>query len=96
MAARKEKRTIARKTKAEEEINESKSEEMVNETTYCGYLTKEREREEKRRVKESNTDSLGCEQKPTRVFIMVEAGGNMKQLRGAVNSFCASVWISCM
>lgn len=47
MAARKEKRTIARNTKAEEEINESESEEMVNETTYCGYLTKEREREEK-------------------------------------------------
>lgn len=45
MAARKEKRTIARNTKAEEEINESESEEMVNETTYCGYLTKERERE---------------------------------------------------
>lgn len=45
MAARKANRTIARKTKAEEEINESESEEMVNETTYCGYLTKERERE---------------------------------------------------
>ena len=45
-------------------------------------------------MKERNTDSLGCVQKPTRVFIMVEAGGNMKQLRGAVKAFCASVCIS--
>ena len=48
------------------------------------------EREEKR-VWKRNTDSPGSEQKPTLVFIMVEAGANTEQIRGAMKSFGLSL-----
>lgn len=46
-------------------------------------------------MKERNANSSGSEQKPTLIFIMVEAGGNTKQAR-AVKSFCASVCPPCV
>lgn len=69
-----------------------------NRLTDCNHLLwihltkgKERNKGEERRVKERHTNSPGSEQKPTLVFIMVEAGANTKQIRGAMKSFCECV-----
>lgn len=47
-------------------------------------------------MKERSANPPGSEQKPMLAFIMVEAGGNTKQVRGAVKSFCASVRTLCV
>lgn len=90
----KDEHSMAREKQTEGETNQKESEQIdrLQPLTVDSFNKgKERNKGEERRVKERHTNSPGSEQKPTLVFIMVEAGANTKQIRGAMKSFCECV-----